>query len=207
MRNELFISSVGEQLAKSVHDGTNTLLINDILIDNSLWVGQGNYVTTINGHEIIIGKAPDLYGNYYLIKDIDYNYHFAKVQTENQRLIDLIYPIGSIYMSVNNIYPGTLFGGTWEQIQDTFLLAAGSNYANGSTGGEAEVTLTVDEIPSHKHTVNYVNYNRGSGSKETMGYLSSASQTNYADTSSIGNGQAHNNMPPYLVVNVWKRTA
>ena len=77
-----------------------------------------------------------------------------------------MYPVGSIYLSVNNVNPGTIFGGTWEQIQDRFLLAAGNTYAGGATGGTAshthtsaahthttaEHTLTVSEIPSHRHT-------------------------------------------------------
>lgn len=76
-----------------------------------------------------------------------------------------MYPVGSIYLSVNNVNPGTIFGGTWEQIQDRFLLAAGSTYGGGSTGGSANHThtsaahthttaghtLTVNEIPSHRH--------------------------------------------------------
>ena len=50
-------------------------------------------------------------------------------------------PVGSIYMSVNNINPANFFGGKWEQIKDRFLLACGSTYSNGSTGGEANVIL------------------------------------------------------------------
>ena len=57
------------------------------------------------------------------------------------------YPVGSIYMSVNNINPANFFGGKWEQIKDRFLLACGSTYSNGSTGGEAIHQLTVDELP------------------------------------------------------------
>ena len=49
-------------------------------------------------------------------------------------LIDAIYPVGSIYMSVNNVNPSVLFGGTWEQIKDTFLLSAGDTYNAGSKG-------------------------------------------------------------------------
>ena len=67
---------------------------------------------------------------------------------------DTIYPIGSIYMSVNNTDPGTLFAGTtWTRIQDTFLLAAGSTYTAGSTGGSATVTLTSAQsgVPAHNH--------------------------------------------------------
>ena len=52
-------------------------------------------------------------------------------------VIGMIYPVGSIYMSVNATSPASLFGGTWEQLKDRFLLAAGDTYAAGSTGGEA----------------------------------------------------------------------
>ena len=63
-------------------------------------------------------------------------------------LLDKTYPVGSIYMSVNSTSPADLFGGTWEQIKDTFLLAAGDTYSAGSTGGETEGWLTIDEIPN-----------------------------------------------------------
>ena len=79
-------------------------------------------------------------------------------------LFNLIYPIGSIYLSVNATSPATLFGGTWEQIEDSFLLSAGSTYAAGTTGGAASATsdspsndtsgstvLTENQIPSHRH--------------------------------------------------------
>ena len=74
-----------------------------------------------------------------------------------------IYPIGSIYMSVNNVDPSTIFGGTWQQIKDRFLLACGDTYNNGETGGDANHTpsgtvgnhtLTVNEMPAHNHVVN-----------------------------------------------------
>lgn len=63
-----------------------------------------------------------------------------------------IYPIGSIYMSVNNTNPKDLFGGSWEQLKDRFLLGAGSSYSAGGTGGEANVTLSTSNIPSHTHS-------------------------------------------------------
>ena len=67
-------------------------------------------------------------------------------------LLNLVYPIGSIYWSSNNTNPGTLFGGTWTQIKDRFILAAGDSYTNGATGGAATVTLTVSNMPSHSHS-------------------------------------------------------
>ena len=67
-------------------------------------------------------------------------------------LLNLVYPVGSIYWSSNNTNPGTLFGGTWTQIKDKFILAAGDSYTNGATGGAATVTLTVNNMPSHTHS-------------------------------------------------------
>ena len=67
-------------------------------------------------------------------------------------LLNLVYPVGSIYWSSNNTNPGTLFGGTWTQIKDKFILAAGDYYSNGATGGAATVTLTVSNMPSHSHS-------------------------------------------------------
>ena len=68
-------------------------------------------------------------------------------------IVDMIYPVGSIYMSVNNVSPSTLFGGTWVQIQDKFLLASGSNHTNGNTGGSDTHTLNANELPAHTHTI------------------------------------------------------
>lgn len=62
-------------------------------------------------------------------------------------IINIVYPVGSIYMSVNSTSPASLFGGTWERIKDRFLLASGDTYSAGSTGGEAQHTLTNNMPP------------------------------------------------------------
>ena len=67
-------------------------------------------------------------------------------------LIDMIYPVGAIYMSNKSTNPARLFGGTWEQIQGKFLFAADAGHQAGTTGGAEEVTLTDKQIPSHTHT-------------------------------------------------------
>lgn len=61
-------------------------------------------------------------------------------------ILDAVYPVGSIYMSVNSVSPATVLGGTWEQIKDKFLLSAGDTYAAGATGGSATKNL------QHTHT-------------------------------------------------------
>lgn len=134
-----------------------------------------------------------------------------------------IFPVGSIYMSINNTNPGTLFGGTWEQIQDKFLLSAGSTYTAGNTGGTATVSLAEGNLPSHRHSwpravgmygtksetgLSYVQigfYN--SGASDGLFFSDRFTDTNKRYTSYTGSGTAHDNMPPYLVVYVWKRTA
>ena len=130
-----------------------------------------------------------------------------------------IYPIGSIYMSINETNPSELFGGEWERIKDTFLLASGDTYEGGSTGGEATHTLTTDEMPSHTHTQNAHSHTIGSLKRyDISGNGGAAVGDGYGNTNNYktgsttatnqntGGGQAHNNMPPYLTVFMWKRT-
>ena len=142
-----------------------------------------------------------------------------------------IYPVGSIYMSMNNTNPSTLFGGVWEQIKGRFLIGTGSNEANsndyygnlsansyninvGELGGERFHILTVNELPSHRHSVALYNKNWTSGVNGTMNAAAWGSWTanggnNFraaaSDLTYTGNNQSHNNMPPYLAVYMWKR--
>ena len=124
---------------------------------------------------------------------------------------DLIYPIGAIYLSVSATNPAILFGGKWEQIKDRFLLAAGDTYSNGSIGGEANHILTIEEMPSHKHQIktNNEDWNNSAGGGNygtTHDGANSWYNTNWYTENSGGNA-AHNNMPPYLTVYMWKRVA
>ena len=136
-----------------------------------------------------------------------------ELKVKGKRLLDLIYPVGSIYLSVNSASPDTLFGGTWEQIQGRFLLGMSSSYPAGSQGGEEKHTLTTSEIPSHSHVALYgldgaVDDFLGGSNADYGVRPGSGTATNYAyKTSSTGGGQPHNNMPPYLAVYIWKRTA
>ena len=124
--------------------------------------------------------------------------------------VDSFYPVGSIYMSVSSANPGTLFGGTWEQIQNCFLLAAGGSYAAGTTGGEATHTLTIDEMPNHSHSIYGGNNTNPSdwfgGSTNAYGIQNKVGSA-YRYLEYVGGDEAHNNMPPYLAVYMWKRIA
>lgn len=76
----------------------------------------------------------------------------GNILLDKQSIIDAVYPVGSLYWSSKSTSPATLFGGTWEQIKDKFVLAAGSTYTAGTTGGASTVTLSVSNMPSHNHT-------------------------------------------------------
>ena len=128
-------------------------------------------------------------------------------------LIDRIYPVGSIYISTNaNFNPQTAWGGTWKKTADgRCLIGANDSYPLGSTGGEAQHLLTVDEMPSHRHNSSRVNWYNN---LQTNGVSANqAAQSNLKVdgpdiyTSYTGGSKAHNNMQPYLAVYIWERTA
>lgn len=147
-------------------------------------------------------------------------------------------------MSLSSTNPSTYFGGTWVQIKDRFLLGAGSSYTAGNTGGNtthyhstANHTLTINEIPSHKHLIYQnawgygntkwavvTNYGDGGGSsiaKLQQNGVSDLSPDSgdvakglvNADYTGGGAGHNHGNtgssssLPPYYVVYIWRRTA
>lgn len=158
--------------------------------------------------------------------------NWLKAKAESNSVLSM-YPIGSVYMTANAAFdPNSEWGGVWEKIENRFLLGSGTKVV-GAQGGEENVTLSTSQIPHHSHsrgtmdiTGNLANgdiriddvtgafYNRGDayngpgGSWLTtvqMGFKASRNWSGY--TSSSGGGASHNNMPPYLVVNIWKRTA
>ena len=128
-----------------------------------------------------------------------------KDDTNWYTLLDLIYPIGSIYCSTKSTSPASLMGGTWSAINGKFLLGTNSTYTLGSMGGEATHTLTANEMPAHKHVINLAGDDSDwlGGSGATHVYKNSNSTVS---TNNTGGGKAHNNMPPYQAVSIWERT-
>lgn len=125
------------------------------------------------------------------------------------------WPIGSIYMSVNSTSPANLFGGTWERISERFLLGASSSYPADSTGGESAHTLTQSELPNYSLSVaNGSNVIRSRTGNYADAFVQTQSggwgipnwESKTVTVASGGSGKAHNNMPPYLSVWMWKRT-
>ena len=143
-----------------------------------------------------------------------------------KKLVDVIYPIGSIYISVNSTSPATLFGGKWEQIKGRFLLGTGSlennnnnrfgqvtageiNAPVGEKGGETWHKLTINEMPKHKHNsmvrINWFNETARGPFWDQWGtsYVGVDRETIYTD--GMGGDNSHNNIPPYFSVYMWKR--
>ena len=108
-------------------------------------------------------------------------------------------------MSVNSESPAQLFGGTWAQLKDMFLLAAGDTYAAGSTGGAAQHTLTVDEMPAHNHGFKMTAKELASGS--TFSRFNDNGTASDNIITETGGGKPFDTMPPYIAVYVWQRTA
>lgn len=128
------------------------------------------------------------------------------------------HPVGSYYWSSESTDPSALFGGTWEQVKDRFVLAAGDSYAVGATGGEAIHTLSLNEMPKIGGKVGPIPVTGttvaadGVFSRTMDGNVREATST-HEDFSGMvlsffaGGDQPHNNMPPYIVAYCWKRTA
>lgn len=151
--------------------------------------------------------------------------------TSNTDLLNLIYPVGSIYMSVNNTSPAILFGGSWEQLKDRFLLGAGDVYTAGNTGGEAthDHFYSIGYRPYYGSLVGddadaimLYDYRTASwthGTKDTgdMGIpesniinkgITNSYYTEVAAKYSVGSyTNKVSNIPPYYAVYMWKRTA
>lgn len=164
-----------------------------------------------NYERLKIGDGINTVSNLPFVTDSSKSY----IDEQIKLVINLIYPIGSIYLSTVDTNPLELFGiGEWERIKDTFLLASGDIYENGTTGGESEHILTINEMPNHAHKLktdiespnynttwpNYWEYNEG-----WIQGPNSETEAPPTSTTSTGGGQPHNNMPPYLVVYMWKR--
>lgn len=154
------------------------------------------------------------------------------VDDQNASAFDLltIFPVGVIYQSTGSTSPASLFGGDWEQIQNRFLYGSG-NMGVGQTGGEETHTLETNELAEHDHlfvgeshtstrilmTSNLTSYAVNTKATKIQGCESANSSAtwtwstlSWTDGGTVeksGESQPHNNMPPYYVVNIWRRTA
>ena len=117
--------------------------------------------------------------------------------------LNMIYPVGSIYIAFNNTSPATRFGGTWSQITSRFLYCT----TNTDTGGNNNHTLTIDQIPSHQHQVLLAGQGSTRGALSWNGDATNGGLYGGGYVSYTGGGKSHNNMPAYQGVYCWRRTA
>lgn len=196
--------------------------INNVLVNNK--ISHINYnVATANSNSNLVSN--------YIREGITIGGVTGTLKVESAGLS--AYPIGSYYWSSNATNPSEIFGGEWEQIKDTFVLAAGDNHNVGETGGEETHILTQQELPNYQLpetslTGSFGDVYAGSSliangvfssyTTVTNRYYSQISQSgpnawrvyqfNGTHThNSGGSNMAHNNMPPYLVAYCWKRIA
>ena len=128
-----------------------------------------------------------------------------------------LFPVGAYYITESATTPASLFGGSWMRVSGYFLYGAASQASVGLTGGEAQHTLTANEMPAHGHKLNGWVVITSYGSNSGKFYMNEGTnslfnifkddtdQNRYSENT--GGGAAHNNMPPYRQVNIWRRTA
>lgn len=169
--------------------------------------------------------------------DFDGAVRVGSLTVGGKSLLDLVYPVGAVYMSLTSTSPATLFGGTWTAIEGKFLLSADANHAAATTGGAESHSLTTAQLPAHSHRVlGYTDaenvghdhgvpniktgqsgeygayaetWGYGSGSRDLNTYYVDITHNHRVDIASqtTGSGGAFSLMPPYLSVYMWRRTA
>lgn len=205
------------EVCYELKDTFNTITVTDIVSTASVVMDF-----KAGGNGVAVGKVSE-YDN-----ALEISPHWD-LRVYGKKLVDYIYPVGSIYMSVNQANPELLFGGKWEKIEDRFLLAAGSKYASGSVGGEESHILTIEEQPkltgyiqfrqagefnildSFTNANNCFEYIDHGGNKWGNRMATEPNNNDWNKNALVtynngGKNMAHNNMPPYLTVYMWKRT-
>lgn len=145
----------------------------------------------------------------------DIQRELEELKTTQLRVRETLYPVGSIYMSATMSTVDEVqatFGGTWEA-WGSGKVPVGVDPEDADfdtveeTGGEKTHTLTVDEMPSHKHDIMNVDTGSGSQGKRSGTYYNGGWWGNYQSTESTGGDQAHNNLQPYITCYMFKRIA
>lgn len=130
--------------------------------------------------------------------------YYRALPIVSRSILDSFYPVGYILLLYSHADPNTMYPGTtWVRITNAFLWAVDGNGAIGLTGGEKDVTLTVNQIPAHSHGSVYSQH--AAGTKERAWYSTTGTSLAYGAVTT-GGGAAHNNMPPYIQISAWRRT-
>lgn len=136
-----------------------------------------------------VGSAPPTkneFDAWFRLVDEKLNYLYGQLQDTASKL----YPVGSVYISFNSADPSTLFGGTWQRLKDTFLLANGDSYAPNTAGGSATKNITVDNLPSHTHPISWEgNHTHSRGTMNITGQVAGVDQGNNYGAFNNRNGE------------------
>ncbi len=180
-----------------------------------LFTTGNEVVAQIGTEEVVSSKAQNAYGFGKIVTkpkvlDSAWPVHAPDFVLNGKSLLDIFYPVGTIYTSNSSANPSTFMGGTWTRFGNgKVLVGVSENEVEfntiGKTGGEKTHKLTQAEMPSHSHSYtssgaqNYVKVEPSS----TFG----RSADKQATTSTAGGDQPHNNLQPYVTVYYWLRTA
>lgn len=170
---------------------------------------NSSYPSVAAVSDAVLNKSTELLG-----------YMQSQVDAAVSYVLTSVFPIRYVLTTFDNNDYTDYLGFKWEQISDRFLLASTASEPGG-LGGEATHTLTPAEMPSHSHDT-FLHCNYGGGTQTVAGRFiiegpqyvgwSSGNRSNintgYAGpTGDSGSSQAHNNMPPYVTVRMWRRVA
>ena len=140
-----------------------------------------------------------------------------QTQIDTKTTLAAVYPVGSIYINAtNSTNPGTLLGfGTWTAFGagrvPVGIDSSDTDFDTAEeTGGAKTVSLSTSQLPSHTHSISYTESGPGGANINATFFAGIENNTAGAlshTTGSTGSGSAHNNVQPYIVVYMWKRTA
>lgn len=169
------VDSPNNTTNKDKTDANATSLDNTYNNDNTIPINLTNFIT----------KTTAFFNNIRFMKNVLLAYSGASNTATVNEIVQAIHnkehPIGSLYWSSSPTNPSTLFGGTWTQVKDKFIMAAGDTYQAGTSGGSAtytpsgtvnsrSITLQVANMPKHAHSINARTVNTGSGGTHNHTY-------------------------------------
>ncbi len=212
------------ELNNAIADAISTAEFRDTVNKESILKTAKDYDNSL--HEIILNDIDEKIANAKPIflkeasenaENLDSASKLELTESIKRMVLDISYPVGSLYWSSKNTSPDTLFGGKWKRITDTFIYAAGDSDSVDTTGGSKTAALATKNLPAHSHTVTITKTDSISGSSNAYPLLYNASAKNDTTTTSAkitvtggGNskatGDAFNIMPPYTVKYCWERT-
>ncbi len=174
------------------------------------------------GHDLAIGRMSTDGAGFEVDMDATFYGNITLSSLAKSAVALSMMPVGYVYISFDSTSPAALFGGEWLRLDGRFLLASNDQiYPADTYGGSATHTLTKAELPHERYRVGqdmtslgvnetwYLTYFNQSenGGVHASARISGVVTGDWAYTEYIGEGQAMNNMPPYIAVHMWRRTA